>query len=145
MTMAVTAQHNNELVVQFDGKTFQCQVIDLEFKRPGLGAGTTVYTACPDGVVNEPGAPTDGTLTGTAYTDTTDTGLWWLLDDAYEADAEISYELTFFPDLGATTAVKFTGRAKAVDSGLGFTKPSVSKHPVNLTIITATKSRPPAA
>jgi hypothetical protein len=140
--MSVNTQNNHELKVTFGGKTFECQIIDLDFKRPGRARGSIVRTACPDGVVSEPGEITEGSLTGNAYTDTTDSGLWWLLDEAYESETQVDYVLTFFPDLGATKAVEFTGKAYVTESGLGFTNPAVSKHPIALTVVTATKSRP---
>lgn len=142
--MAATAQKNNQLILKLGSTEVQCQVINLDFKRPGYSAGTTIETACPDGVIVEPGAKQDGSLTGEAFTDTADGGLWSLLDDAYEDDVELAYELTFFGDLGATLAVKFTGTAKVNSSGLAFSKPGMSRHPLDLAIITAVKSRPAA-
>ena len=143
--MTVNVQPNNSLTLTLDTATVECQVIDLSFKLPGTSAGTLVLTACPDGAVMDPGSPQVGALTGNAYTDTLDTGLWTLLADAYEVDADLAYVLTFFPEGGPTQGVVFTGTAKVNSLQLDFAKPGNSKHPIDLGIETAVRSRPAAA
>jgi hypothetical protein len=139
----VHTQTHTALKLTIGGRTFECQIINAVFKRPGTGAGTTVYTACPDGVVKEPGEPVDGSLTGEAFVDTTDEGLWWALDEAYAAQTTVQYSVTFFPD-SAAEGVTFTGDAKVTaPPELGFAgRTTIARHPVDLALLTAVKTRP---
>ena len=143
--MPVNVQPNISLELTLDTTTVECQIIDASFKLPGTSAGTLVMTACPDGNVMDPGSPAVGSLTGNAYTDTADTGLWMVLADAYEENLPLDYVLTFFPELGPTKGVTFTGTAKVNALQLDFAKPGNNKHPIDLGIETAVRSRPAAA
>lgn len=142
--MTVHAQNNNSLSLTLDTKQVNCQIIDLKLKLPAAGAGKLVRTACPDGVVAEPGEPIPGTITGTAFTDTSADGLTSILLDALEGDDDIGYNLTLWNDLGNTIAYNWAGQLKVAELELSFEKPGVAKHPVSLTVITATRSRPGA-
>jgi hypothetical protein len=124
---------------------FECQFITTVWKAPGSAAGATVKTACPDGVVSEPGEAVNGSLTGEAFTDTTVAGLWDILDEAWTANTELTFVYTAFPGVEGQE-VSWTGQAK-VNSypELAFSKPGLSRHPVDLAILTATKSRPAPA
>lgn len=148
--MAVKTQKNNVLTLKIDDGTgtgapnlvdVSCQVQDLEFSMPGEGDGQKVQVACKDGVVLEPGEPVDGSLTGTIFVDSTDTGVTYLLAKAWEAGREVAYELDYWPDLGATVGLKFTGLAKVGSFTLPFSKPGYAKQPLDLVIKTATIAR----
>ena len=143
--MPVNTQPNVSLILDLDGATYECQVIDLSFRPPGVGASTVTETACPDGRVAEPGAVQSGSLTGNAFTDSLDTGLTWILAQAYETDATLAYTLTFFPELGATKAMQFTGEARVSSFQLDFSKPGINRHPLDLEVVSATLARPAAA
>lgn len=143
--MPTNVQPNISLVVKLGAASYECQFITASFKLPGTSQGTRVETACPGGVVTDPGTVSNGSFTGEAYTDTTDTGLYKALDTAYASNAVLAYELTFFPELGATKGVKYTGNARVNSLQLDFSKPGNSKHPVDLAIETAVFSRPTAA
>jgi hypothetical protein len=145
--MPVTTQRNVELTLTLDDKSgtthsFECQIIDLAFSLPGVGEGSTVQTACPDGVVSEPGDPTNGSLTGTAFSDTGTDGITWLLAEAQVDDRTMKYDLTFFPDLGNTKAIHLTGDCKVNSFSFDFSKPGIARTPLDLSIITATMARP---
>jgi hypothetical protein len=93
-------------------------------------------------VVSEPGEAVNGSLTGNAFTDTTAQGLWTALYTAYTTGEELDYEITYFPGVDGQ-AVMFAGRAVVQDPPtLPFSKPGISKHPVNLALLTATMTRP---
>jgi hypothetical protein len=140
--MTVHTQTNTALVVKIGAATYECQLIDVTFTPPGTGTGTTTRTACPDGVVSEPGEAVNGSLTGNAFTDTTAQGLWTALYTAYTTGEELDYEITYFPGVDGQ-AVMFAGRAVVQDPPtLPFSKPGISKHPVNLALLTATMTRP---
>lgn len=143
--MSVNTQPNVSLVVSLDGTDYACQVIDVSFKPPGVGATTVTETACPDGRVAEPGSVAAGSLTGNAFTDSTDVGITWILAQAYETDAEIDFILTFHPELGPTKAMQWTGTARVNSYQLDFAKPGVGKHPLDLEVVTAVLARPAAA
>ena len=140
--MPVNTQPNVSLVLMLDTTSVECQIIDASFKPPGVGASTVTETACPDGRVAEPGAVASGSLTGNAFADSLDAGITWLLAQAYENDATIAYELTFWPELGATQAMQYTGEARVNSYTLDFSKPGIGRHPIDLEVVTATLARP---
>jgi len=143
--MPVNTQPNVSLVVSLDGVDYACQVIDASFKPPGVGATTVTETACPSGVVAEPGAAAAGTLTGNVFADSLDAGITWVLAQAYENDQAFDYIFTIWSDLGPTIAMQFTGQARVNSFQLDFAKPGIGKHPLDLEIVTATLGRPAAA
>ena len=143
--MAVNTQQNVGLVVDFDGTEYQCQVIDASFKPPGVGTSTVTETACPDGRVAEPGAISPGTFTGNVFADSLDGGITWALAQAFETDATITYIVTFWPELGPTKAMQYTGEAKVNSFQLNHSKPGLGKHPLDLSITSATLARPAVA
>jgi hypothetical protein len=96
-------------------------------------------------VVSEQGERVNGALTGEAFTDTTADGLWDTLDEAWTANTELTYVYTVFPGVEGQE-VSWTGQAKVnAYPELAFTKPGLSRHRVDLAILTATKSRPAPA
>jgi len=143
--MPVNTQPNVSLVVSLDGVDYACQVIDASFKPPGVGATTVTETACPSGVVAEPGAAAAGTFTGNAFGDSLEAGITWVLAQAFETNEEFDYIITFWPELGPTKAMQYTGQARVNSFQLDFAKPGIGKHPLDLEIVTATLGRPAAA
>lgn len=142
--MPAATQTNNVLSLALDTEQVNCQIIDLKFKLPSTSAGRLVRTACPDGLVAEPGEPVPGTITGTAYTDTTADGLTTILLDALAADGQLGYNLTLWSDLGNTIAFNWAGQLKVAELELAWEKPGIAKHPLSLTVLTATRTRPGA-
>ena len=120
-------------------------MIDASFKPPGVGASTVTETACPTGVVAEPGSIEAGAFTGNVFSDSLDAGVTYVLATAYETQAEFDYIVTFWPELGPTKAMQYTGRAKVASFQLDFAKPGIGKHPLDLELSTATLGRPAAA
>lgn len=139
--MAPVSTQNISLVLDLDGTEYQCQVINAEFTLPGVGAGDTTQTACPDGVIVEPGSNEDGSLTGEVFTDLLDTGLTWILANAKADDTEITYKVVYHADQPTTNNIQFDGLCKVSTFSLPFEKPGVSKHSLDLSIKTATISR----
>jgi hypothetical protein len=133
---------NIELSLELDDAEYQCQVIDVTLTLPGSGVGESVEVACPDGVVSEPGARTNGSLTGNVFTDPTDTGITWILATAFQSGAEVEYTVVYWPNEGATKAIEFTGRARVNSFTLPFSKPGNARHALDLSLVTADMARP---
>ena len=140
--MPTTTIEQIELSLVLDGTEYQCQIIDATLTLVGRSAGDTVEVACPDGAVNEPGEHTDGSLTGTVFTDTTATGISWALMQAQQAGATMSYVLTWFADQDNTIAFTYTGDCKVDEFSIDWAKPGYSKHPISLVLVTGTLGRP---
>lgn len=140
--MPVNTTPNNSLSLTLGSEEYNCQVTSLDFSPPGYGAPSVVEVACPDGVVHEPGGREDGTLTGEVYTDLTDTGLTWILATARDTDSELTYTLILHDDQPTTNSIQYTGTARVSSFSMPFEKPGLSKHSLDLAILTATMSRP---
>jgi len=125
-----------------DGTSVECQVIDLSLTLAGESTGDTVQVACPDGAVVEPGEHEDGSLTGTVFSDSLDTGVTWLLMQAKSAGATIAYVLTWFSNEANTVAFTVSGDAQVATFSIDWTKPGHSRHPIDLTLLSTTLARP---
>jgi len=121
---------------------FNCQVIGAKLNPPASGKPTLVRTACPATVISEPGDPVPGTLTGEVYTDTLEDGLTDVLLTAKDTDAELAYVLTMWDD-DDDAALRWTGTCTVGDLELDFTPGKRARHPLNLDLVTAVRSRPP--
>lgn len=143
--MPVNTQQNASLTLTLDTTSVECQVIDLSFTPPGVGASTVTETACPDGRVAEPGTIASGGLTGTVFADSTDTGITWLLAQAYEDNRTLAYVVVYWADLGATIGMQYSGDARVNTFQLDWAKPGMGRHPIDLEVVTATLARPAAA
>jgi len=132
--------------IEFAGAplVFSCQVIDAQLTLPGTPPGDVVQTACPDGVVSEPGTRTNGAMTGTVFVDPTATGITWALATTFQAGTEYEYRIVYYADLDETFAIEFTGRAKTNSFTLPFAKPGNARQPLDLALITADMARPVA-
>jgi hypothetical protein len=136
-----TVTQPSALILTLDGTDVSCQVIDTTFVRPQRGAPTITETACAvDAFIAEPGALGTGSLTGTAFTDTTDEGLTWLLSEANDTGATIAYVLTM--GTGATAGAKWTGTAVVNSETWPYAKPGLSRTPIDLVVLTAARTRP---
>ena len=140
--MPTVTQPNVALSLKLDDTEVNCQIIDLSLTLAGEGTGDTVEVACPDEVVVEEGSHEDGQLTGTVYSDTSDGGVSWLLMQAKSTGAVIAYELTWFADADSTVAFTVTGTAQVASFQMDWTKPALSRHPIDLTLLTTTLGRP---
>lgn len=130
------------LSLLLDGVEFNCQVIDLSATLPGETTGESVQVACPDGVVVEPGDTEDGSLSGTVYSDTTDTGITWALMQAKSTGATMTYVLTWFSDQDNTVAFTWSGNCQVATFNIDWAKPRYSRHPIDLTLQSVDIARP---
>lgn len=147
MPVNVTKNVALEVQIEFNGQPlhFECQVSEAELTLPGSQPGESVETACPDGVVSEPGSTTNGGLTGNVYVDPTDTGITWALATLYQAGTEFPYRIVYYSDLAETHAIEFVGNAKVNTFTLPFSKPGNAQQPLDLALITASMGRPAPA
>lgn len=134
-------QMSSSLSLKLDATEFNCQVINAKIKVPSSGKPTIVRTACPATVISEPGDPEPGQLTGEVYTDTLEDGLTDILLAAKEADDDLAYILTMWDDVAAK-AIRWTGNATVGDLELNFDPGKRARHPLNLELTTAVRSRP---
>jgi len=136
--MPVNTQPLIELTLTLDTVDFKCQVIEAEHIPPAYAAGQTVTeTACPDGrVVEDTGSLAPGSLKGTVYADTSESGITWALRQAIQANAEMVYKIVHYPELGAAGAMQETGKCKVATFSYGnFKKPGLGKHPIDLALL----------
>ena len=80
-----------------------------------------------------------------AFADSLDTGITWLLAQANEEDAAITYSRTFWPELGATKGMTWDGVCRVNKFSQPFAKPGIGRQPIDLEVTSATLSRPTAA
>lgn len=114
---------------------FGCQIIGAEFTQPAAGEGEVVPTACGDTVV-EPGDVQPGSLTGEVYKDTSESGITRALAAAVQAGTVFDY--TYTENEGTATELQFTGKATVRPFGVSFTPNKYGRHPLELSIATAT-------
>lgn len=107
-----------------------CQVIDSTLTFPARAEATLVPVACGDNV-SEPGDPTNGALTGTVYKDLSVTGVTRFMIDALIADALLTYTWE-------EAEMTVTGEARVAGHDQPFTPDKFGRHPLNLTITSAT-------
>lgn len=128
--MTVHTQVDATLVLQIGGTDYACQVISGTLTWPAAAEATQVPVACGD-VVSEPGDMGNGSITGDVYKDTTAVGITRALITALEAQSELTYS---WQEAGMTT----TGRCRVAGHDQTFTPDKYGRHPLNLTVITAT-------
>ncbi len=141
--MPVNTTTNTSLSLTIDGgDEMNCQIIDCSFVPPSNAVGDRVLTACADGEVINPGSPENGSLTGNVYADPLDGGITDTLLTAQENDADMAFVLTFWNDQANTVAMTFTGTARVNSMQLDFARPGYAQHPIDLAVITSTRTRP---
>lgn len=143
-----TGQVHVDLTLTLDGVSVACQVTVVKHTPPAWKrTPTTVRAACPDiDYVEDAVAFSTGTLAGTAFTDTTDTGLTWLLRTALHDNRDIAYQITHFPDLGPEAAIMESGQARVAEFAYPeYARGTTSKHELSLTLLTTSGPTRPAA
>jgi hypothetical protein len=140
--MATNTTENIALSLTLDGVEYQCQIIDATATLPGEATGDVTEVACPDGKVVEKGEQEDGSLSGTVFADSTDTGITWALMQAKASGAQLDYVLTWFANEDATVAFVWTGIAQVGAFSVEWAKPGLARHPIDLALLSVTISRP---
>lgn len=134
-----TGQVHHDLTLTLDGVSVACQVTVVKHTPPvWKRTPTTVRAACPDvDFVEDAVAFSTGTLACSTFTDTTDTGLTWLLRTALHDSRDIEYQITHFPDLGPGGAIMESGMARVTDFAYpDYSRGTTSKHEISLTLLT---------
>lgn len=140
--MPTNTTENVSLSLTLDGVEYNCQIIDATATLPGETPGDVTEVACPDGKVVEKGDQEDGQLTGTVFADSTDTGITWVLMQAKAAGTVMNYVLQWFSDQDATVSFVWTGVCQVGNFQIEWTKPSLARHPIDLSLLDVTISRP---
>lgn len=128
--MTTNATKDGTLTLTLDSEDVACQIIDATFTFPARAEATLVPVACGD-TVSELGDPQNGALTGTVYKDLSANGITRILIEALTADAILAYS---WEETGLTV----TGNARVAGHDQTFTPDKYGRHPLQITIITAT-------
>jgi hypothetical protein len=142
--MPTTTIQNVQLIVQYGGQDYSCQIASAELTPPGYSEGETTQVACPDGAVVEQGEIQNGSLRTNQFTDTSELGITWAMMNAYMNGTTVAYSVQWFADQDNTVSFVLTGDAKVAQFSLPFEKPGLSRHDLELTLHTGTLSRPTA-
>ncbi len=142
--MPTNTTENIALSLTLDGTEVNCQIIDLSLTLAGEATGASVEVACPDGVVVEPGSHEDGSLTGTVFGDSLSTGITWMLMQAKSSGSTLDYVLTWFSNEADTVAFTVSGQAQVGSFSIDWNKPGLSRHPIDLTLLSTNLARPGA-
>lgn len=142
--MPTVTQKDARLTLTLDGADYACQITEAEFTYPTTGEPTTTPVACGGDPVAEPGTPVNGSITGTVYKDTGPNGVTKALILALESGASLAYEWTEGQDADANR-LSITGTATVSGHVESFTPDLMGKHPLALTVVTASTAFGPKA
>jgi hypothetical protein len=133
--MPVVTQKDAVLSLTLDGTEIACQVIDGSLEWPGKGEPTTIPVACGGDPVSEPGSPTNGSISGEVFKDTSDGGVTRMLIQALEADTEMTYIWT--ENDGTPEEMTVTGKCRVNGHTQTFSPDKLGRHPLALSVSTA--------
>jgi len=133
----MATQKDAELSLTLDGEEFACQVINGTLTWPSRSEPTLVPVACGDKVA-EPGTPSNGSISGEVYKDTSATGITRALITALEADATLAFIWT--ENVGGPVGSVLTVEGECVVSSHEqvFTPDTLGRHPLNLSVTSST-------
>jgi hypothetical protein len=84
--MSVVTVMANQLIVDINGETYECQIEEAHVTYPDATGGTKRYTGCPDGEVTIPDPAAVGVVANLQLVglhDWSDAGISWVLTEAY--------------------------------------------------------------
>lgn len=84
--MTVVTVIANQLILEIDAVNYECQIEEAHVTYPDATGGTKRYTGCPEGEVTIPDPAAVGvaaTLKLVGLHDWSDTGISWVLSEAY--------------------------------------------------------------
>jgi hypothetical protein len=131
--MPTTTIQNVQLIVQYGGQDYSCQIASAELTPPGYSEGETTQVEIQN-----------GSLRTNQFTDTSELGITWAMMNAYMNGTTVAYSVQWFADQDNTVSFVLTGDAKVAQFSLPFEKPGLSRHDLELTLHTGTLSRPTA-
>lgn len=151
--MPVSTQIDATLVLTLDDGgdggpvAIECQVINASYTPAAPGESTPTPTACGD-TVSEPGDPSNGSITGEVFKDTSATGVTRLLAAAAVAGTEMDYVYTEADEAGYE--MSWSGKCTVPQFGIDFAPSKTGRHELSLTVSTsilaaAAAAAPPAA
>lgn len=132
--MPVTTQQDALLKITLDGTDFACQVINASFTPAAPGESTPIPVACGD-TVSEPGDPSNGSISGEVFKDTSATGITRVLAQAAVSGAEFDYQ--YVENDGTPHEMTWSGKATVPQFGIDFAPSKTGRHPLNLTLTTS--------
>lgn len=113
-----------------DGVEYACQLVDPTLIRPWAGEGATVVVACGDRVTEPPESPENGSITGTAYADYSDTGISVGLDAALGQTVDIVWTEQVSTDRQRI----WTGKGQVRPMTRAFTAARNSRHDIDIVL-----------
>jgi len=131
--MPVSTQTDATLVLTLDGTAIECQVIDASFTPAAPAGSTPIPVACGD-TVSEPGDPSNGSISGTVFKDTSATGVTRLLAAAAVAGTEMAYVYT---ESDGTNPLSWSGTCTVPQFGIDFAPSKLGRHQLELTLTTS--------
>lgn len=132
--MAVSTQRDALLTLTLDSTSVECQVIDASYTPAAPGDSTPVPVACGD-TVSEPGDPSNGSIRGTVFKDTSTTGVTRLLAEAAVAGASMTYAYAEEDESGY--AMSWTGTCTVPQFAIDFSPSKTGRHSLDLTVSTS--------
>lgn len=131
--MPVSTQIDATLVLTLDGTAIECQVINASYTPAAPAESTAVPTACGD-TVSEPGDPSNGSITGEVFKDTSANGVTRLLAQAAVSGAELAYVYT---ESDGTNTMSWSGTATVPQFAIDFTPSKTGRHELSLALTTS--------
>ena len=132
--MPVSTQKDATLVLTLDGTAIECQVVNAAYTMAAPGESTPVPVACGD-TVSEPGDPSNGSISGEVFKDTSASGVTRLLAEAALTGAEIAYVYTEKDEAGYE--MSWSGTCTVPQFGIDFAPSKTGRHPLNLVVSTS--------
>ena len=132
--MPTNTQTDATLVLTLDGTAVECQVINASYTMAAPGESTPVPTACGD-TVSEPGDPSNGSISGEVFKDTSATGITRLLAEAALTGVEVAYVYTEADEAGYE--MSWSGTCTVPQFGIDFAPSKLGRHQLELNVTTS--------
>ena len=132
--MPTNTQKDAELVLTVGGVDYACQVVNASFTMAAPADSTPVPVAC-GGTVSEPGDPSNGSITGEVYKDTSATGITRKLAELASSGASVAYVYTEKDE--NDYEMSWTGQATVPAFAIDFAPDKFGRHALTLTLTTS--------
>lgn len=132
--MPTNASKDATLVFTIDATDYACQVIDASYTMAAPAESTPIPVAC-GGTVSEPGDPSNGSISGSVYKDTTTTGITRALAELAVSGAEVAYVYTETDGNGQE--MSWSGNATVPAFAIDFAPDKYGRHTLDVNVTTS--------